>query len=209
MNNKRLTSITIAIVIFAMVLGYIQLGYAAPTYESQSASNNVYGESCTFSLRANASLSGGNLSYYIFWTNNTGTWTNDAPVLFTNAMFTNTTAAWAIVTKTLTSHVALNVDDIVQYRFDVNDTAGNWLNSTIASITLTGSLKQNWNVFLTQIYVVVGMIGLVPIVLIMFLLFKFKFDAKTMIALIFAIIVIIVCILIILLFITGIASSST
>ena len=66
---------------------------------------------------------------YIFSTNNTGSWVNDSAVNFTS------TPEWANVTKTLNSTRGV----VVGYRWFANDSAGNYNNTSIFTLTVTNT----------------------------------------------------------------------
>ncbi|MGB9854585.1 MAG: CARDB domain-containing protein [Candidatus Bathyarchaeales archaeon] len=93
---------------------YLELG--SLSYSDIASSTTAPGETTTFSCRWTAYS--GNLSGYIFGTNNSGTWQNDTWTSFGSGL----TTAWANVTKVLNSTIGL----IVGYAWWCNDTNGNW-----------------------------------------------------------------------------------
>jgi hypothetical protein len=68
------------------------------------------------------------LSFYVFSTNNTGVWVNDTATAFTSNPQT------VSVTKTLSS----TIGQVIGYRWYVNDTYNNWVDSGIQTLTTAG-----------------------------------------------------------------------
>jgi hypothetical protein len=88
----------------------------SPTYSGNSTNNTIVSLSTNFSLLANDNTALHPNGYYIFSTNNTGTWTNDSAVNFT------TTPTLINVTKTLNTSVGISIG-FRWYLFDnVNNT---------------------------------------------------------------------------------------
>lgn len=101
---------------------------SAPTYSDISASTTGSGASATLSCYWNDETDLTTTGGYIFSTNNTSTWSNDTWTAFT------ATPQWANVSKTL----ATAVGQVVGYMWYANDTAGNWNNTGIQTLTVTG-----------------------------------------------------------------------
>jgi parallel beta-helix repeat protein len=98
-----------------------------PTYSLANHSTTAAEESCTFSILWNDNLALETNGYFIFSTNNTGSWVNDSNVAFTE------TPEWANVTKTLTS----DVGSTIGYRWYAYDNNGNYNVTPIYTLTTT------------------------------------------------------------------------
>jgi hypothetical protein len=99
------------------------------SYSNIGYNSTAVGSVCLFSSLWNFPTLN-NASTFIFSTNNTGTWVNDTSVGFTS--WYNSTAAWANVTKTLSSAAI-----ITGFQWFVSDTGNHWAWSSIYSLTLT------------------------------------------------------------------------
>ncbi len=111
--------------------GFVQIIYqeipdtTPPTYNSVSIDNIYSGEQTTFSIRVSDNEVLHPIGGYIFSTNNSGSWTNDTFVIFTE------TPSWANVTKLLNT----NVKTAVGYRWYLNDSSGNTASTPIYTLT--------------------------------------------------------------------------
>jgi hypothetical protein len=97
----------------------------APTVSNIEVSSTLAGGSCVFSALWTDDFG---LSGFTFSANGTGSWQNDTWTAFTG------NPDWANVTKTLNSIVGTKVS----YRWYANDTANNWADSGIYTLTTTG-----------------------------------------------------------------------
>ena len=114
------------VIIDSSYIGPESSDMAPPTFSNVGTSTSLAGQSCGFDCLISDNV---NISTFVFGTNNTGTWTNDTAIAFSN--FFNTTAAWANVTKTLNG----TVGDVVSYVWYANDTSNNWSSSDQYSLT--------------------------------------------------------------------------
>jgi hypothetical protein len=102
----------------------------AITFSNAGITSTVPSEPCTFYVYCTA-LSG-NLSHFIFGTNNTGSWVNDTAVAFAKGV----TSAWANITKILNSTANMKV----QWNVWANNTDNAW--SALGTQTLTISASS-------------------------------------------------------------------
>ncbi len=116
------------VVVDSSYIGPGLLDKIPPTYGSISTNTSIAGAPCNFDSLISDDT---NVSTYIFSTNNTGTWTNDTAIAFSN--FYNSTTAWANVTKTLND----TAGNTVSYLWFANDTSNNWSSSNQNNLTLT------------------------------------------------------------------------
>ncbi len=86
-----------------------------PNYSNAGYNSTTSNASVKWSIYVDDDTALESNGYYIFSTNNTGTWVNDSAVNFTS------TPQWANITKTLNSTVGINVG----YRWYLYDNAGN------------------------------------------------------------------------------------
>jgi hypothetical protein len=98
----------------------------APIYASLTTSTTASGASCDFGITVTDET---DLSFYIFSTNNTGSWSNNTAVAF------STNPQTVSVSKTLNS----TIGTIVGYQWFFNDTTNNWNSTSIQSLTTTDS----------------------------------------------------------------------
>lgn len=85
----------------------------APTYSSYSYSTDIAGISCNLNVTVS---DGSGLSYYIFSTQNTGTWTNETVIAFS----TNPQS----ISKTITLNSTVGIP--ILWKWYANDTLGLW-----------------------------------------------------------------------------------
>jgi len=110
-----------AIVVADSYIGEAQEGgEGALKSEIVGFSTATNGTSCTFRVKWNATG-----SHYIFGTNNTGSWQNETAQAFSGT--------WTNTTKTLHA----SPDIVVQWRYWVNDTNGDWTSIPIQNLTTT------------------------------------------------------------------------
>jgi hypothetical protein len=102
----------------------------SPTFSNPVASTTVANQPCQFNVTVNDNVANG---YYIFGTNNSGSWVNDTAVAFTSTPQTLTTI------KTL----ANNPDYAVEWEYWFNDTGNNWNSTGIQTLTITRVLLHD------------------------------------------------------------------
>jgi len=95
-----------------------------PTYSDVGTNTTVAGQPCLFHARWTDDTG---LSGYIFSTNNTGTWVDDAWTPLSGL------SDWSNATKTLNPTPGV----VVQYQFHCNDTSNNWQSTPIQSLVVT------------------------------------------------------------------------
>jgi hypothetical protein len=115
-------------------LTYVQtltLGTSPPAYYMPSPSYNstIFGGNCLVSCQW--AVSGGNLSGYIFSTNNTGSWANSTWTNSFSTPWTNSTSAWANVTIILNGTIATGT---VSYCWYCNSSTNTWVVSVLSTI---------------------------------------------------------------------------
>lgn len=98
-----------------------------PRYNNLSVSSSLANNTVIFSSYWNEYPL--TLSKYIFGTNNTGSWVNGTATAFSG------TPAWANVTVTTLNPA---IGSIVGYEYWANDSANNWVNTGIQTLTATG-----------------------------------------------------------------------
>jgi hypothetical protein len=108
-----------------LLITYTYTDTIAPTYSSLQTNSNIAGGTTSFSVVVNDEHILENNGYYIFSTNNTGTWVNDSAVNFTD------TPQSVVINKTLNSTVGIKVG----YRFYLYDNLGNKNDTGIQTIT--------------------------------------------------------------------------
>ena len=96
-------------------------------YSSIGVNSTLANNTAVFSSYWNDNAT--SLSKYIFGTNNTGTWVNGTATAFSG------TPAWANVTVTTLNDT---IGKIVGYEWWANDSANNWVNTGIQTLTTTG-----------------------------------------------------------------------
>lgn len=99
----------------------------APTYSNLSTSTTAAGASCQFNTTWTDETELATTGGYIFSTNNTGSWANETWTAFSSNPQSISTS------KTLNS----TVGQIVGWRYYANDTANNWNNTGIQTLTTT------------------------------------------------------------------------
>lgn len=98
----------------------------APVCGDLNYSSTLAGSTCLFSSLWSDDVG---LSHYIFRTNITGNWEDDAPVAF------NSTHNWASVPKVLPSSVGV----VVGYQWFVNDTDNEWTSTSVQTLVTTAT----------------------------------------------------------------------
>jgi len=110
-----------------------------PTYSGAGHNTTTAGALANFYIQYDDDTALESDGQYIFSTNNSdGTWTNDSAVKFTS------TPDWANATHTLND----TVDTVVGYRWYANDTADNWNNTPIYTLTITAPPPEAPSIFL-------------------------------------------------------------
>jgi len=110
--------VVVILVVVSSVAAYLLVsGVDAPTFSSVSASSVRAGASCNFTVVWNSKT---NVSGYVFGTNNTGVFVNEAWTPFSS--FLNSTSAVCRVTKTLNG----TIWNTVQWVVWSNDTDNHW-----------------------------------------------------------------------------------
>jgi hypothetical protein len=122
------------VVIDTSYIGPAPSDSSPPTFSNISVNTTIAGEPCSFNCLISDNV---NVSTYVFSTNNTGGWTNDTEVAFSS--FFNDSAAWANVTKTLSS----TVGNVVSYVWYANDTSDNWSTSGQYNLTTTAPVLHD------------------------------------------------------------------
>jgi hypothetical protein len=97
----------------------------SPWYRSVNHNNTIKSELTLFSINILDNLLMEPNGYYIFSTNNSGSWVNDSAVNFTTSPY------WANVTKTLNSTAGVRVG----YRWYIYDNVGNSNNTPVYELT--------------------------------------------------------------------------
>lgn len=106
----------------------------APTYTSFGTNDTTPEPSASVNFYAYWSDANGNLSTYIFSTNNTGTWINDSAVTFSDV-----NNSWSNKTLTINN----TPDVVIGYKFFANDTDNEMNSTSINVVTVTDTIAPN------------------------------------------------------------------
>lgn len=105
----------------------------SPMYSSSQINSTVAGNSILFSLYLSDETSLGTNGYYIFSTNNSGTWVNDSLIKLSGKN------SWANVTKVLNSTLGTSVG----YKWYFRDNSGNWNSTSTYVVRAVGIPEQS------------------------------------------------------------------
>lgn len=115
-----------------------------PIYSNIGTNSTVWATQCRFSVLFIANY--GNLSGFVFGSNNTGifvnqTWTG------TWSNWPTTTSAWANYTVAALNSTNSNATrpEIIQYRWWANNTSNSWTDTGLQTLTLCWPLSTGWN----------------------------------------------------------------